>query len=67
MSDSLTRLAADLADDTMAVMKQTGDDRLFMEVAQVIGTASQTLEEAYLTEVRCGWQRSRAGSFWKRP
>ena len=45
-------LAAKLADETMAAMKELGDDRLFTEVGAVLGASSQTLEEAYLTEVR---------------
>ena len=52
MSSSITDIAAKLADDVMAVQDETGADRLFMEVAGVIGAASQTLEEAFLTEVR---------------
>lgn len=49
---TLLKLASDLADDTMKAMKETGNDRLFMEIGDVIGASSQTLEEAYLTEVR---------------
>ncbi|WP_109464497.1 hypothetical protein [Albibacillus kandeliae] len=49
---TIESLAAKLADDTMAAMEETGNDRLFMEVAGVIGTSSQTLEEAYLSEIR---------------
>jgi len=45
-------LAAKLADDTMAAMKEVGDERLYIEVGDVLGASSQTLEEAYLTEVR---------------
>ncbi|WP_375281612.1 hypothetical protein [Pseudooctadecabacter sp.] len=52
MSDSLTRLASKMADDVLEVQDITGEDRLFMELAEVIGSASQTLEEAFLTEVR---------------
>ncbi|MGI3171473.1 hypothetical protein ACRARG_20160 [Pseudooceanicola sp. C21-150M6] len=52
MSASLDRIAAKLADETMEIMKTSGNDRFFMEVAQIIGASSQTLEEAYLTEVR---------------
>jgi hypothetical protein len=49
---TLERLAEALGADTMKAMEETGDDRLFMEIASVIGAASQTLEEAYLTDVR---------------
>ena len=40
------------AEECLSVQKQIGNDRLFTEVAQVIGASSQTLEEAFLTAVR---------------
>jgi len=49
---TLDDLASKLGEDVMKVMDETGDDRFFMEVAQTIGAASQTLEEAFLTDVR---------------
>lgn len=49
---TLETLAAELAEETLAAMKATGNDRLFIEVGELIGTSSQSLEEAYLTEVR---------------
>lgn len=49
---SLVTLAAELAEDVISAMDETGDDRMFIEIANVLGTASQTLEEAFLTEVR---------------
>ncbi|MGR3320603.1 MAG: hypothetical protein ACU0DK_01585 [Pseudooceanicola sp.] len=49
---TLEDLAAKLGEDVMKAMDETGDDRLFMEIAGVIGAASQTLEEAFLTDVR---------------
>lgn len=52
MSDSLIKLAAKLADDVLEVQKLTGEDRLFIELGEIIGAASQTLEEAFLTECR---------------
>ena len=52
MGASTDALAAKLADDVMNAMEETGNDRLFMEVAQVISAASQTMEEAFLSEVR---------------
>jgi len=45
-------LAAKLADDTMDAMDETGEDRLFTEVGDVLAASSQSLEEAYLTEIR---------------
>jgi len=52
MSDTIETLAAKLAEDTMKVMDQTGQDRLYVEVGNVLAAASQSLEEAFLTEVR---------------
>ena len=49
---TLDDIACKLADDTMAVMQETGQDRLYFEVAEVLGASSQSLEEAYLTEIR---------------
>lgn len=52
MSNTLDTLAAKLAEDTLKVMDETGHDRLFVEVGDVLAAASQSLEEAFLTEVR---------------
>jgi len=49
---TLERLAEKLADDTMKVQDATGQDRLFMEISSVLAASSQTLEEAFLTEMR---------------
>jgi len=45
-------LAAKLAEDTLKAMEELGEDRLFVEVGELLAAASLTLEEAYLTEVR---------------
>lgn len=45
-------MANKLAEECLAVQKEVGNDRLFMEVGQVLGASSQTLEEAFLTAVR---------------
>ncbi len=52
MASSVETLAAALAEDCLKAMKATGEDRLYVEVGHVLGAASQTLEEAFLTEVR---------------
>ncbi|MEY8839357.1 hypothetical protein AB9K41_10050 [Cribrihabitans sp. XS_ASV171] len=52
MAGTIETLAAKLAEDTMKVMDQTGEDRLYVEVGNVLAAASQSLEEAYLTEIR---------------
>lgn len=49
---TIATLAAKLADDTMKAMDELGNDRLYMEVGSILAASSQSLEEAYLTEVR---------------
>lgn len=49
---SVTEMANKLAEECIAVQKETGDDRLFMQVGDVLGASSQTLEEAFLTAIR---------------
>lgn len=66
MSDSTDRIAAKLADETLEVMSQTGNERFYVEVAQMIGAASQTLEEAYMTEVRVRLAARKAMAFIKK-
>ena len=58
-------MASDLADTTIAIMEKSGDDRLHFEVAKVLGASSQTLEEAYLTEVRVRMAGKAAKAFLK--
>ncbi|MEM7519814.1 MAG: hypothetical protein AAF307_02150 [Pseudomonadota bacterium] len=48
----VVELANKLADECIAVQDETGQDRLFMQVGDVLGASSQTLEEAFLTAVR---------------
>lgn len=45
-------LAAKLAEDSLKAMDETGDERLYFEVGNLLSASSQSLEEAYLTEVR---------------
>jgi hypothetical protein len=49
---TIETLAAKLAEDTVKVMDATGQDRLYVEVGSVLAAASQSLEEAFLTEIR---------------
>ena len=49
---TLEDLASKLAEDTIVAMKLTGDERLYVQVGDMLATSSQSLEEAYLTEVR---------------
>ena len=53
MADPIVvEMANKLAEECIAVQKEVGNDRLFMEVGEVLGASSQTLEEAFLTAVR---------------
>ena len=45
-------LADELARDTIEAMERIGNDRLFTEVAKVLGASSTTLQEAFLTSIR---------------
>jgi len=49
---SVETLATKLADDVLEAQEETGNDRLFVEIGNVLAAASQTLEEAFLTECR---------------
>lgn len=49
---AVVEMANKLAEECLAVQKETGEDRLFMEVGDVLGASSQTLEEAFLTAIR---------------
>lgn len=62
---TLNDIASELADSTIVIMDRSGNDRLHFEVAAVLGAASQTLEEAYLTEVRVRMAGRAAKTFLK--
>ena len=63
MSDTVARLASKLAEDTLKIQDAGGEDRLYMDVAKVLGASSQTLEEAFLTEVRVRLSERSARAF----
>lgn len=53
MVDSVViEMANKLAEECLAVQSETGEDRLFMRLGDVLGASSQTLEEAFLTAIR---------------
>ncbi|MGR3623040.1 hypothetical protein [Pseudophaeobacter sp.] len=60
---TIEKLAEKLAFDTLKVQDAIGEDRFYMEVAQVLGAASQSLEEAFLTEVRVRLAEQKARDF----
>lgn len=49
---TVDHLAQKLAEDTLKVQDALNEERLYMEVAQVLAASSQSLEEAFLTEIR---------------
>ena len=59
----VTELANQLAEDCLAVQAEIGDDRLFMQVGEVLGASSQTLEEAFLTAIRTRMANNKARAF----
>lgn len=61
--DSVIRMANELAEECLAVQKETGEDRLFMEVGDVLGASSQTLEEAFLTAIRTRMAEQKGRAF----
>lgn len=63
MSGTIETLAQKLAVDTLKVQDATGEDRLYVEVGQVLGAASQSLEEAFLTEMRVRLAERKARDF----
>ncbi|MEP2532541.1 hypothetical protein [Shimia sp.] len=60
---TIETLAAKLAEDTLKAQRITGDDRMFVAVGGVLAAASQSLEEAYLTEVRVRLAEEKARAF----
>lgn len=63
MSGTLERLAAELAEDVLRAQDELGQERLFTEVAGMLATSSQTLEEAFLTEIRIRLAERQARAF----
>ncbi len=61
--DDLQKMASELAAECIAVQKEIGDERLFIQVASVLGASSQTLEEAFLTKVRTKMAAEKARAF----
>ena len=49
---TVVELANQMAEECLAVQRETGQERLFMEVAAVLGASSQTMEEAFVTAIR---------------
>ncbi|KFE33495.1 hypothetical protein [Thioclava atlantica] len=61
----IDELAEKLAADTMEAMTKYGDDRLFLEIGNHIGTSSPSLQEAYLTACRLHLAERRGRTFFE--
>ena len=59
----ITDLADKLAQDTLKAMDETGNDRLYVELAGVLAAASTTLEEEFLTAIRVRLAERRGRAF----
>jgi hypothetical protein len=52
-----------LARDTLAAIAETGDASLVNEVSKVLGAASQTMQEAFMTSIRVRTAEGKAREF----
>ncbi|MBC7143789.1 MAG: hypothetical protein H5U24_00120 [Thioclava marina] len=62
----IDELAEKLAAETMEAMRKYGDDRLFMEVGNYIGTSSPSLQEAFMTACRLHMAEQRGRDFFEK-
>ncbi len=53
-------LADELAQDVLAAIEKTGNDKMADQISEVIGASSQTMQEAFLTAVRVRRAEARA-------
>jgi hypothetical protein len=61
MSDAyLEKVAGELAQLALADEERTGDERIINDIAEIVGSSSQTLQEAFLTSVRVRRAEKRA-------
>jgi hypothetical protein len=63
MSTITEALADKLAQETIAAAEELGDDQLIAEVARVIGAASTTTQEAFMTAIRVRLSEARARKY----
>lgn len=61
MSDAyLEKVAGELAELALADEERSGDDKIINDIAEIVGSSSQTLQEAFLTSVRVRRAEKRA-------
>lgn len=63
MSRITEELADRLAQDVIAAAEELGDDQLIAEVSKVIGAASTTTQEAFMTAIRVRLSEARARKY----
>jgi hypothetical protein len=63
MSSITEELADKLALETIAAAEELGDDNLIAEVSKVIGAASTTTQEAFMTAIRVRLSERRARAY----
>jgi len=63
MTSITEELADRLAQDTIKAAEELGDENLIAEVAKVIGIASTTTQEAFMTAIRVRLSERRARKF----
>jgi hypothetical protein len=56
-------LGDNLAVEVLKAQEELGDDRFYMEVSKVVGQASPTLQEAFMTSMRIRMAALRAHGF----
>ena len=56
------KIAGELADLALADEKRSDDEKIVNEISEIVGSSSQTLQEAYLTAVRVRRAEKRARS-----
>jgi hypothetical protein len=61
--NSIEVLAAKLAEDVLILSDELGDDRFYTQVSAVLAASSQSLEEAFLTEIRVRLSEKAARDF----
>ena len=59
----LEQVADDLAQQALAEFDRTGDETIVDQIGEMVGSSSQTLQEAYLTAVRVRRAEARARKF----
>lgn len=63
MTDFIQELADNLARDTLASQAELKDDRFYEQVARVIGAASPTLQDVFMTSIRIRMAERRGREF----